>query len=180
MVQLPEKESSRKRDYALLLTLIVLAIVVAGVIYFSPVIFGTPTRSGVVTTPTNTTTVPHTPTDYVYVRVVSDYNVTPIEGVEFTGEPGTIQNGVTTWTTIGIMGKTNSSGLAYFQWHDSNVMMFKTEYQGKTYNFTVPMFVGENYAVLSLPSGKVTTASVTITSTVDVIFSTINCFFNLF
>jgi hypothetical protein len=44
-------------------------------------------------------------------------------------------------------------------------MTFKTEYQGRKYNFTVPMFLGENYAVLSLPSGKITTTSLTTTPT---------------
>ena len=116
------------------------------------------TTSTVSTSPSSSSTTNRSPSDYVCIHVVSDYDVTPIEGVEFHCSPATVQNGTTTITQILLVGKTNSSGWACVHWTHSDVMMFKTEYEGKGYEFAVPMFFGENYVILSLPSGKVTTA----------------------
>ena len=125
-------------------------------------VYQTTTQTATITetatlTETATVTTLH-PSDYVYVRVVSDYNEMPIEGIEFHCSPATVQSGTTTVILISLVSKTNSSGWAYVQWTHSDMMMFETEYEAKVYEFAVPMFFGENYVILSLPSGKVATA----------------------
>jgi hypothetical protein len=146
-----------KSSYKIVLVAFIFTAVVFGSVIYSSQTFRIPTTS-------HTATISYTPIDYVCVRVISDYNETPIEGVEFNCSPETVQNGTTTVTTILLNVKTNSSGWACVQWTHSDIMLFRTEYQGKTYNFTVPMFLGENYAVLNLPLGKVTTTSYALKS----------------
>lgn len=162
---MPDTRSSTKWKYLVLVALVVSALASAFVIYFSPTPFGSST--GTLTTsksPTGSSTTYRPPSDYVCVRAVSDCDGTPIEGIEFHCSPATVQNGTTTVTTILLTAKTDSSGWACVQWlypTHSDIMILKTEYQGKAYSLAVPMFLGENYALISLPSGNVTTTSCT-------------------
>ena len=164
------KQSVDKSSYKIaLVALIVTAVVIGSIIYSNPTLFRSSADTSTISTSSSGSSTTHRPpSDYVCVRVVSDYNRTPLEGIEFHASPATAQNGTTTITTILLTEKTNSSGWACVQWTHSDVMILKTEYQGNVYNFSIPMSLGENYAVLSLPSGNVTTtttSSPTTTST---------------
>ncbi len=123
------------------------------------------TTSTVSTSPSSSSTTNRSLSDYVCVRVISDYDGIPIEGVEFHCSPATVQNGTTTVTTILLDVKTNSSGWVCVHWTHSDVMTLETEYQGKAYNFSIPMFLGDNYALFSVPSGNVTKTTRTTTVT---------------
>jgi len=144
--------------------LVVLALVVGSLVCSNLKLFwGSTSTSTITTKSSNTSTIPSLSSEiYVCVRVVSDGDGKPIEGVELHCSPATVQNGTTTMTTIDLSVKTGPDGWACVSWTSSNTMTFRTVYQGQLYEFSVPMSSEKNFiALLSVPSGKVITTTQT-------------------